>query len=92
MIRLFHWLVSLLFPPKLPVIVEFREKVSGYEPEQMGDGIVGRVKPRKYRDGIDRHFREAAEHESHKVLILTQRFRISRDDRTRWHACEYARY
>lgn len=55
-------ILAMLFPPKLPVINEIhREPVDHFDPlgsEVTECGIVA-VRPKLYRDGIERHFAES---------------------------------
>lgn len=53
-------ILSLLFPPRLPRIEEFQEQASAdpFASDVNESGLVGRAQPKKYRDGIERHFAE----------------------------------
>lgn len=51
-------LLSILFPPKLPVIPEAVNRFARYEPESEIEGCIVSVQEKPHRDAIDRHFAE----------------------------------
>ena len=53
--RILEFILSKLFPPRLPSVPEAREARPS-DPEHLGDGIVSHARPKKYRDGIERYY------------------------------------
>jgi hypothetical protein len=56
--RLIEWILSVLFPPKLPR-VEAVPIVKLFDPAidpLVEDGVVSPARPKRYRDGIERYF------------------------------------
>ena len=51
--NLIEWFLSLLFPPKLGFV---DGRIRGDVPEDFGCGVIGRAKPKQYRDGIARYW------------------------------------
>jgi hypothetical protein len=53
--NLIERILSTLFPPKLPCLREYTGLVNE-QPEDIGDGVIGHAKKKKYRDAIERYW------------------------------------
>lgn len=58
---IFHWILSVLFPPKLPHLHHVNVREDNHV-DVIPESGIGLPKKKKYRDGIERFYAEETNH------------------------------